>query len=368
MTLQDLPTPALLLDLDVFEENLAKMASHAKAAGKRLRPHAKAHKCLEIARRQRAAGACGLCVATVAEAEYLAAGGIRGLLLTSPIADPNKARRMAKLALRDPELTVVVDHVEQVALYDAAALDAGGRLSVLVDIDLGDRRTGVAPGEPALELVRVVRAAANLSFLGFQAYSVRGSHVQGFAERAEFSPNALAPAIATRARLLAGGVEAPVLSGASTGTCQIDAALEAVTELQAGSYVFMDVAYRRIGGVDFGHALTVLATVVSANHSDLVTVDAGFKAFSTDRPFGPEALDLDGVRYAWAGDEFGNLHLDAPSRPVRLGTRIRFIPPHCDPTVNLYDRIHAHRGEQVEAVWPIMDRAPAEKLTAAPSG
>lgn len=315
-----------------------------------------------------ASGACGLCVATVAEAEYLAAGGIRSLLLTSPIADTNKARRMAKLGLSDPDLTVVVDHAEQVASYDASARDAGARLNVLVDIDLGDRRTGVAPGEPALELVRVVRAAANLRFLGFQAYSVRGSHVQGFAERAEFSPNALAPAIATRERVQAEDVDAPVLSGASTGTYQIDAALDAVTELQAGSYVFMDVAYRRIGGVDFGHSLTVLATVVSANHADLVTVDAGFKAFSTDRPFGPEALDLDGIRYAWAGDEFGNVHMDAPSRPVRLGTRIRFIPPHCDPTVNLYDRIHAHRGEQVEEVWSIMDRTAAEKLTAAPSG
>jgi D-serine deaminase-like pyridoxal phosphate-dependent protein len=344
MTLRDLPTPALLVDLDVFEGNLTKMAAHAAAAGKKLRPHAKAHKCLEAARRQMAAGACGLCVATVAEAEYLAAGGIRGHLLTSPIADPAKARRMAALAAGDPDLAVVVDHPAQADLYRAAAAEAGVRLNVLVDLDLGDHRTGIAPGVAALELARAVSAAPALRFQGFQAYSVRGSHVETLSQRAEFSPRAFAPAVETRARALAEGLEAGILSGGSTG-------------LQAGSYVFMDVAYRRIGGVDFGSALTVLATVVSATHADRVTVDAGFKAFSTDRPFGPEAHDLSGVRYEWAGDEFGIVHLHAPSRPVELGGRIRFVPPHCDPTVNLYDRIHAHRGGRVEEVWPVMGRA-----------
>lgn len=345
MITTELPTPALLLDADIFEKNIALMAAHAGKSGKRLRPHAKAHKCAEVARRQIAAGAVGVCAATVAEAEYLIAEGIRGVLLTSPITEISKALRIARLSKHDETLTVVVDHQFQVLMYQRT----GAELNVLVDIDLGDHRTGIAPGEPALALAKLVNA--NLQFKGFQAYSVRGSHENGFEERSNFSRQALAPAAETRRR-----ARAEVLTGGSTGTYNIDSQIEGFTELQAGSYVFMDLAYRKIGVTEFGNALTVLATVVSASHADRVTVDAGFKAFATDRPFGPEALDIRGVRYEWAGDEFGFVHLDSPSRELRLGNKIRFIPPHCDPTVNLYDRIYVHRGERVEDVWPIMGR------------
>ena len=356
MKICELPTPALLLDADLLTSNIADMASHVTAAGKSLRPHAKAHKCLEIAKRQVQAGAIGVCAATVAEAELMVHAGIRAVLLTSPVADINKMRRMAALAAIADDTTVVVDHPEQVRLYREAASSGGVSLNVMVDLDVGDHRTGIAPGAPALELAREILDGAGLSFQGLQAYSVRASHLPGFEERRQFSVDAMRRAVETRDLLAAEDIRVKILSGGSTGTYGIDTSVPEMTELQAGSYVFMDGAYQRIGGVQFGHALSVLATVISVNHPDRVTVDAGFKAFSTDRPFGPDLLDIRGVRYEWAGDEFGYVHLDQPSRRIRLGDRLRFIPPHCDPTVNLYDRYYVCRGDDVEDVWPIMDR------------
>ncbi len=349
-TLQDLPTPALLLDAVVFQANVEKMAEHIASAGKQLRPHAKAHKCIEIARRQIAAGAVGVCAATVSEAELMVSAGIPGVLLTSPIADPAKCERMSALTAVAPDTAVVVDNRLQAAMYDQSAERAGVTLNVLVDIDVGDHRTGIEPGQAALQLAKYVADRRNLQFAGVQAYSVRGSHVPESAARASYSSSVLEDARSTAAMIESDGIAVPIVTGGSTGTYDCDSALPYLTELQAGSYALMDVAYRKIGGVDFGHALTVLATVVSTNQLDRVTVDAGFKAFSTDRPFGPE---LQNARYEWAGDEFGFVFPN-DRQSVRLGDKLRFIPPHCDPTVNLYDRIHICCGDEVEDVWPIM--------------
>lgn len=351
MNVHDLPTPALLLDADIFTANLEAMARHAKASGKRLRPHAKAHKCVEIARRQIEAGAAGVCVATVSEAELMTRAGIPDVLLTSPIADPAKCARLAALA----NLTVVVDHAQQAAMYNEAAGKAGITLNVLVDLDVGDHRTGIAPGQAAIELVEVVRALPHLTFGGLQAYSVRASHFEGVEARAKFSDEALHPVLLTRQALESRGNNVPLVTGGSTGSYAGDCAAAYLDEIQAGSYALMDVAYGRIGGIEFGNAMTVLGTVISANYPGHVTVDAGFKAFSTDRPFGPEVHPGVCGRYEWAGDEFGYV-FPADSQQIGLGDRLRFIPPHCDPTVNLYDRIHVCRGDKVEDVWPIMDR------------
>jgi D-serine deaminase-like pyridoxal phosphate-dependent protein len=356
MRIRELPTPALLLDADLFTSNIERMASLVSAAGKSLRPHAKAHKCVEIAKRQLQAGAIGVCAATVAEAELMVHAGIRGVLLTSPLADISKMKRMAALAAIADDTAVVVDHPEQVRLYRDAALNAGVTLNVVIDLDVGDHRTGIAPGLPVLRLARDILDGNGLSFQGLQAYSVRASHLPGVEERRQFSVNAMRCAVETRDLLMSEGVPVKILSGGSTGTYGIDMLVAEMTELQAGSYAFMDGAYQRIGGVQFGQALSVLATVISANHPDRVTVDAGFKAFSTDRPFGPDLLEIAGARYEWAGDEFGYVYLDQPSQRIRLGDRLRFVPPHCDPTVNLYDRYYVCRGNNVEDVWPIMDR------------
>ena len=354
LTKQQLPTPALLLDLDKFETNLARMAARIKESGKSLRPHAKAHKCVEIARRQIAAGAIGVCVATVAEAELMASAGIPGLLLTSPVADPLKMARIVNTGAM-----VVVDHLQQAAWYDQAARAAGKKLDVLVDLDVGDHRTGARSPEDAAEVAEAVDLAANLELRGLQAYSVLGSHAGGLEERKRVSNESFRIASRALGIMLRRGLSTEIVSGGSTGTWEIDTAVADLTELQAGSYVLMDLAYRR-EGLDFENALTVLATVVSANHPGFVTVDAGFKAFATDRGYGPEAVDLPGSTYGWGGDEFG--YVDVSAGLPQLGARLEFIPPHCDPTTNLYDRIYACRGEQVEAVWPVKRARIPEEL------
>jgi 3-hydroxy-D-aspartate aldolase len=340
MTIHDLPTPALLVDIDAFESNITRMSD----AGKKLRPHAKAHKCVNVAKRQIAAGAIGVCVATVPEAELMVRAGIPGVLLTSPLADPKKMARIAGLA---PNIAAVIDHPDQMRWYSEAASTANVTLNVLVDLDVGDHRTGILPGEPALQLVQQITKAPNLRFSGLQAYSVRASHAPAIAR------STWQCAVDTAALLKQHGIEVGILTGGSTGSYQGDASVPEVTELQAGSYVFMDEAYSRIDEIPFLNAMTVLATVISATHPDRVTVDAGFKAFSTDRPFGPRPVDPSIGRYEWAGDEFGYIH---EPRGLQLGDRVQFIPPHCDPTVNLYDRIHICRGNTVEDVWPVMDR------------
>jgi 3-hydroxy-D-aspartate aldolase len=241
-----------------------------------------------------------------------------------------------------------VDHEKQATWYDQAARAAGRKVDVLVDLDVGDHRTGARSKDQALAIAEAVDAAAHLELRGVQAYSVAGSHAGGFEEREKLSRRVFRAASEVVGAMLRRGLCCDIVSGGSTGTWDIDTKVSDLTELQAGSYIFMDMAYRR-EGLDFRHALNVLATVVSANHEGFVTVDAGLKAFATDRGYGPDVTGIPGATYRWGGDEFG--YVDTNN--LSLGDRVRFIPPHCDPTVNLYDRIYACRGEQVEAVWKL---------------
>jgi D-serine deaminase-like pyridoxal phosphate-dependent protein len=371
---QDLPTPALLLDLDAFEANIALMQAHITASGKHLRPHAKAHKCPEIARRQIAAGAVGVCVATVAEAELMGAAGIPSLLLTSPLADPLKIARAVSTGAQ-----IVVDHPRQAQLYQEAAAESNKTIEVLVDLDIGDHRTGARPDD-ALELAQYIDRAPNLKLRGLQAYSVLGSHNGGFEGRKKVSTDGLAVAAHVFAHLRATGLNIDTLTGGSTGTWDIDSQIAALTEFQAGSYVLMDMAYAKEGVTAFRPALTVLATVVSANHRNVngtgwVTLDSGTKSFSTDRGYAPQPLAFPHATTRWGGDEFLYLELhpgpDQATSPTgqtpsgaatytstdvplpNLTDKLELIPPHCDPTANLYDRIHACRGDVVERVWPL---------------
>ena len=358
-TKDELPTPALVVDLDQLEGNITRLATHAKAAGIALRPHAKTHKCAAIARLQVAAGALGVCVATLREAEAMAEGGVGGILITSEMVGSVKIRRLLELARRQPGTMSVVDDPGHAAELSAAARAAGLILNVLIDVDPGSRRTGVAAGEGAAQLARKIAGLPGLPLRGIHCYSGSSAHVTGFEQRRAHSEKAMSPAIATFRELRREGLPMEILSGGSTGTYNIDPAFGAMTELQAGSYVFMDVDYRRIGGArgpvydDFAPSLAVIATVISRPGRNRATVDAGLKAFATDRKFGPEPKDLPGATFSWGGDEHGILDLTQASREPRLGERLEFIVPHCDPTVNLHDHIHALRGDRVEAVWPV---------------
>jgi D-serine deaminase-like pyridoxal phosphate-dependent protein len=362
MTRDDIPTPALLLDLDRFERNLARMAAHVRRAGKALRPHAKTHRCPEIAKRQVAAGALGVACAKLGEAEVMARAGVRGLLITTEIVTPPAIARLMRLLGEAPDTLIVVDDAANVAALARAAREGQRLVSVLVDVEVGGRRTGAQPGAPALALARAVAAERGLALRGLQGYAGQCAHVMSWKARREASRAAMAPLMETRRMLEAGGLPVEIVAGGSTGTHDIDVELEGLTELQSGSYCVMDLDYRRIGGrqgdalTEFEMALTVVATVVSVPAADRAIVDAGLKAFSTDKPFPPEAVERPGVEYGFAGDEHGRLTITDPSRPPRLGERIEFFPPHCDPTMNLYDRIHAVRGRNVEAVWDIAAR------------
>jgi D-serine deaminase-like pyridoxal phosphate-dependent protein len=351
------------VNLDLFEANLKTMADHCRADGCGFRPHAKTHKCPEIAKRQVAAGAVGVCVATVPEAEAMVAAGIAGVLLTSPIVEPVKIGRTVELIRNGGKVMLAVGHAREAELLDEAAQAGRVQVDVLVDVDVGDRRTGIPPGQPALELARRIAKHTSLRIRGVQAYAGLASHVVGFEAREKTSREVMAKAVETREVLEQAGFDTRILSGGSTGTYNIDSAIRGVTELQVGSYVFMDVDYRRIGGktnasvyTDFQPSLTVLTTVVNATHPDRVSVDAGTKALDTTVPHKPEAKNWLGLTYNRGGDEFGILTPDPDSILPCIGDRIEFIVPHCDPTTNLYDRIYAVRGDRVEAIWPIAAR------------
>jgi D-serine deaminase-like pyridoxal phosphate-dependent protein len=362
MPLAEVDTPSLILDLDAFERNLDRM--DASLAGKkiRIRPHAKTHKCPEIAHRQIAAGAVGVCVAKVGEAEAMAAAGVRNLLITTEVVGSEKIGRLLSVLERNPETLVVVDHPDNVRELGAAMARAGLVLNVLVDVEVGGRRTGVEPGEPALDLGRHVVGQRHLNLRGLQGYAGHCAHVEGWEARRRASHRWMGRLMKTRALFERNGLPVEIVTGGSSGTFDIDVELEGLTELQSGSYCVMDLDYRRIGGRNgpaydqFEMALTVLTTVVSRPSAELAIVDAGFKSFSTDRPFVPEAVEAPGLEYSWAGDEHGRLTIKDPDRAPRLGDRIEFFPPHCDPTINLYDRIYAMRGDTVEAVWEVAGR------------
>ena len=361
MTRDEIPTPALLLDMDRFERNLERMAKHVRAAGKQLRPHAKTHRCPEIARRQIAAGALGVACAKLGEAEVMTRFGIHGLLITTEVVTPGAIRRLTRLVAEAPDTMVVVDNAENVDALARAAVEDRVTLNVMIDVDVGNRRTGVQPGE-AVALARAVVHRGALRLRGLQGYAGHCAHVMGWEQRREASRAAMAPLMQTRARFEAEGLPVEIVAGGSTGTHDIDVELAGLTELQSGSYCVMDLDYRRIGGragdalTEFEMALTVATTVVSVPTADRAMVDGGLKAFSTDKPFPPEAVECPGVTYGFAGDEHGRLTITDPARAPRLGDRIEFFPPHCDPTFNLYDRVWCVRGPRVEQVWDVAAR------------
>ncbi len=361
LSVDDLPTPALLVDLDALDANIAKMAAHCKAKNRALRPHGKTHKCPEIARRLIAAGAVGACAAKLSEAEAFARGGIGGLLVTTAVIGQHKIERAVQLARLKPETIFCVDDARNAAGLDDAARVAKMRLNLAIDLYVGNR-TGIPAGQPAVALAQAISQRKNVRVAGLQAYAGHASHRSGFEARRDLSRGVMQTAVETRRLIEAGGIACPMLTGGSTGTYNIDSDIDGITELQPGSFLFMDVDYARIGGQDgpvyrdFRHSLTVLTTVVSKPSATEAVVDGGLKAFSTDKPFMPEARGISGLVFSWGGDEHGKLNLSKASRPLNLGDRVEFVIPHCDPTVNLYDRMYGVRGQQVETSWLISAR------------
>jgi D-serine deaminase-like pyridoxal phosphate-dependent protein len=357
--LRAVETPALVLDHAALEQNIAAMAAFARQAGVALRPHAKTHKSPDIAALQVGAGAGGIACATIAEAEALAAAGIGGLLITTPVLGEVKVARVANLN-RIADVTVVVDHIVQVeCLRDA--IEAGDRtLRVVVDVDVGQARTGVTQVADVLRLVEGLAKIPQLSFAGIQGYAGHAQHILDPAERAAAARAAAATLGAVSEALAKTGRPPPLITGSGTGTHLRDAA-GPYTELQPGSYVFMDADYASVldeagAAPPFTPSLFVLATVVSVNRPGQVTVDAGTKALATNGPPPRHLIGVGpGASYRFAGDEHGIIAIPAGQESPRLGARLLIGATHCDPTVNLHASYCAVR-DGVAMRWPIRGR------------
>ena len=353
---EEVDTPALLLDLDAFEANLDRMAALLAPTGAKLRAHAKTHKSPVIAKLQMARGAIGQCVQKVAEAEALAWGGIPDVMVTNQVVGARKLARLAALA-RIAQVSVCADDPAHIAAIEAAAEAAGVRIPVLVEIDVGAGRCGVPPGPPAVALAEAIAASRHLRFGGIQAYHGSAQHVRDPDQRAAAIAGAAEASRRTVEQLRQRGLECPVVGGAGTGTFGHELASGVYTEIQAGSYAFMDADYaRNQEPPPFAHALFVLATVMSASSPHIAVVDAGHKAMPTDSGY-PLVSGREGrVRYAGASDEHGKLVADDPADRPALGEKLRLIPGHCDPTVDRYDWYVGVRKGRVECLWPVAAR------------
>ena len=365
MTLADVDTPALIVDLDAFERNLKRMADAVCKAGVKLRPHAKTHKSPIVGLKQMALGAVGLCCQKVSEAEIMVQGGIPDVLVSNEVVGARKLDRLAALA-HQAKVMVAADNPLAIEALAAAARKAGVTIRVLVEINVGANRCGVEPGEPAVVLAKQIAHENGLSFAGLQAYQGRAQHMRTLDERRAAIAAATDMTARTIEALRKAGLACEVVGGAGTGTFELEAASGVYNELQAGSYCFMDADYARNKRADggrfdtFEHALYVHATVMSMPVPERAVVDAGLKAFAFDSGM-PDVPGFAGAYYERPSDEHGSLNVAACNVRPKLGDKVLLIPGHCDPTINLHDWYIGVRGlstssARVESIWPVAAR------------
>jgi 3-hydroxy-D-aspartate aldolase len=358
-TKEQLDTPCLLLDLDILDRNITGMAALVANTGIALRPHVKTHKSPLIAHRQIAAGAAGVCCAKVSEAEVMVAGGIPDVLVTTPVVAPEKIRRLISLA-RQATVGVVADDLQNVKRLSEAAQEANVTLNLLVEINVGQNRCGVAPGPAAADLADEIARLPSLRLRGLQGYHGALQQVVDLDQRAAAIRQALDLLLESAYQARRRGHAIDVLTGGGTGSSSTDIGFHGLTELQPGSYVFMDSNYSRIHWapdgalVPFGNAISILTSVVSCAAADRIIVDAGWKSASCDSGM-PTLKAIDGASFTFAGDEHGKLSVPERTR-LRAGDKLELIPSHCDTTVNLYDRYVCLRNGKVEAIWPVAAR------------
>lgn len=359
----ELDTPALCVDLDLLEANLDKMATTLSSNGITSRPHAKTHKCPRIAHMQMARGSIGICTAKVSEAEAMFRNGIDQILNTTGNVTPTKINRAMNLAQQCPGFIQATDSQSNARLLSEAAVSKGIIADVVVDVDPGIKRTGTPFGQPALQLAQLVDRLPGLRFRGMLCYDAAAQHVVGFQARKMQTLERMVQATDTFNLMRASGLNAEIFSGGGTGTYNIDHETVGLTDVQVGSYVFMDAQYLSIGGEqdlevysDFAASLTVMTTVLNDQYEGRATSDAGAKACTINQPW-PIIKGESDMSFRSGSDEFGTiLYGDNPSRTYKVGDKLEVIVSHCDPVVNLYDQMYAIRGDKVEAVWPISAR------------
>lgn len=349
-TLRDVDTPALLLEAGALEANIQRMASFFANRPSGLRPHFKSHKCTRIARMQMAAGAVGMTCAKLGEAEVLAEAGIQDILIANQIVGGLKIARLVELAKRAKPI-VAADSAGNVRMLSNAAAAAGVTIGVLVEVDIGMNRCGVKPGQPALDLARVIAASPGLKFEGLQGYEGHVVDLRDPAERAEKTHAALGPLVETRRLIERSGIPVHIVTGGGTGTYTITGDYPGVDEVQAGSYAAMDWWYSDIRP-EFQQAMSILSTIISRPEPDLAIVDVGRKGIGAE--FGPPRVkDLPGGSVARFGSEEHTAVALPPGAMLGVGDQIELIPSHGCTTSNLYREFVVHRQGVVEDMWPI---------------
>ncbi len=362
VSMWDLDTPALIVDLDLLEANISMMQRTVGRNGIATRPHAKTHKTPEVARIQLETGSVGICVAKVSEAHALFRHGIEPLLMTTSNVTPAKINRAMHLRKWCDQFIQATDTPENARLLSEAAESLGVVADVVVDVDPGGHRTGITPGQPALELAQLVDQLPSLRLRGMLCYDGGSQHVTGFKKRETQTLERLLPAAETFEQFQRAGLNTEIFSGGGTGTYNIDHQTPGLTDVQVGSYVFMDAQYMGIGGAnsaeaysDFKPSLTILTTVLNAQYTGRATTDAGAKACTINRPWAIVKGET-GMSYTSGSDEFGSIRYEDPSRTYQVGDKLELIVSHCDPVVNLYDQMYAVRNGIVESVWEISAR------------
>jgi 3-hydroxy-D-aspartate aldolase len=359
MALADVVTPALIIDLDAFEHNVAVLRNRLERAGVRLRAHSKTHKSVDIARYQvEHGGACGICCQKLSEAEVMVAGGIGDVLISNQVVDPGKIDRLAKLA-RCARLLVCVDDADNIDALSAAALRHGSSIECLVEIDCGAGRCGVAPGQPAVALARRADELDGLQFAGLQAYHGSAQHIRDYAVRGQAVAAAIGQTRATVDALAAAGLRCDIVAGAGTGSYNFEAGSGLYNEMQCGSYIFMDADYQRVLDAagepisEFRNSLFLWTSIMSKVKADIAICDAGLKVQSLDSGL-PRVFGRDDIEYIDCSDEHGNIA--DPHNHLRLNQKLKLVPGHCDPTCNLHDWYVGIRAERVECLWPVSAR------------
>jgi D-serine deaminase-like pyridoxal phosphate-dependent protein len=356
----ELDTPALCVDADVMERNIATMKQRLAPTGVASRPHAKTHKCPEIAKLQLASGSIGVCTAKVSEAEALFAGGIEPIMMTTCNVTASKIRRAMALRQANPRFIQAVDNPQNARDLSEAARAAGLVADVVVDVAVGTR-SGV-PADRALALGQLVDTLPGLKLRGMISYDGSAQHIKGFKKRYEDTLKRFEPSVAAFEAWKKSGLSTEIFSGGGSGTYNIMPKVPGFTDVQVGSYIFMDAQYLEIGGMeneevftDFTPSLTVMATVLNTYFPNRLTTDAGAKALTLNQP--PAiVIGEPGFKYNAGSDEFGTIQFEKANKSYKVGDRLELIVPHCDPAVNEYDQIYATRDDRVVAVWPIAAR------------
>ena len=357
----ELDTPALVVDLDKLDRNITKMQRSLAANQLDARPHAKTHKCAEIAKLQLKAGAIGICTAKLSEADALFAAGIDRILMTTSNLSRDKVRRAMQLRKRAPGFIQAVDYAANARDLNDAAREAGIVADVVIDVAVGTR-SGVPAGEEAMTLAQLVDTLPHLKLRGLLSYDGGAQHVNTFAARKERALKNIEENARTRERMKQAGLSTEIFSGGGTGTYSIQHLVPGFTDVQVGSYIFMDMQYLAIGSEDgspvyndFEPSLTVLATIVNNRFPGRLTTDAGAKALTLNVPRAG-VIGEPGMEYNAGSDEFGSITFKEASKTYKMGDKLELIVPHCDPVVNLYDYVYGVRNDRVEAVWEITAR------------